>query len=95
MNNFVRSLIRTGVPYIVGALLSWLAAQEIAIAPEAEAGLIAFLTALFGGVYYLIARALESRWPIFGVLLGVTTAPEYLAYGDLEELDVLEVSDES
>jgi hypothetical protein len=95
LNNFIRSLIRTGVPYIVGALLSWLTTQGISISPEGEAGLIAFLTALFGGVYYLVVRALETRWPIFGVLLGATTAPEYLAYGDLEELETLEVSDEA
>lgn len=77
MSDFVRSAIRTGVPYIVGALLSWLTARGIDIPPEGEAGLIAFLTALFGAVYYLTVRALESRWPKLGVLLGSATAPEY------------------
>lgn len=77
MNNFVRSLIRTGVPYIVGALLSWLAAQGIPIPPEGEAGLIAFLTVLFGGVYHLVIRALESRWPSLGIFLGATGSPSY------------------
>lgn len=94
MNDFARSLIRTGVPYIVGALLSWLAAMGIDIPADAENGLIAFLTALFGGLYYLIARALESRWPVFGVLLGATTAPEYWSYDGLEELDTLEIDED-
>ena len=77
MTNLVASLIRTWVPYGVGAVLAWLASLGLNFGAEAEVGLIALLTALLGAAYYAIVRPLEARWPVFGWLLGLPTQPAY------------------
>lgn len=77
MTDFVTSLIRTYVPIFVGALLAWLTTHGINIDTEAADGFAAFLTAIFGAGYYLIARLLERQWPELGKLLGVAKKPEY------------------
>lgn len=77
MTNFVTSLIRTYVPIIVGALVAWLATIDLAIAAEAQAGLVVFLTALLQGAYYTVIRLLERKFPKLGLLLGSTSKPAY------------------
>ncbi len=77
MNNTVISVIRTVVPSIVGAVLAFLAGQDIAVTPEFAAQLTGVLTVLFTGAYYLIGRALEKINPKFGLLLGYAKQPEY------------------
>lgn len=77
MSDFVTSVIRTWVPILVGAAASWLTTKGVELTPEATAGLATFLTALFGGVYYVVVRLLERQWPQVGVLLGSTKKPEY------------------
>lgn len=77
MNNLAISWIRTGVPYAVGALATWLITLGVELSPEATAGLITFLTFLLGNIYYLVARKLEQRWPQLGFLLGVPAQPQY------------------
>ena len=77
MTNFVTSLIRTYVPIIAGALISWLATAGLAIEADAQAGLIVFLTAVLQGGYYLAARLLERKFPQFGLLLGSAQKPVY------------------
>lgn len=79
MGNFVTSLIRTWVPIIVGAVIAWLASRGIDIEPEQAEGLVAFLTALFSGVYYLVIRWLEQRFPQIGWLLGQAKQVKYAA----------------
>lgn len=77
MSDFVTSLVRTYVPIIVGAVVSFLATKGINVEPEAAAGLTAFLTAVISGAYYLVVRLLESKYPAFGKLLGSSKKPEY------------------
>lgn len=77
MSDVVTSVIRTIVPSIVGAVASFLAAKGIDVDAEAVAGLTSFLTALFAGIYYVVARLLEKRYPKAGYLLGATKQPTY------------------
>ena len=77
MSNTVVSFIRTYVPVAVGALISWLVAHDIVLDEEAQTGLTIGLTGLVIGLYYLVARILERKWPIFGFLLGTKQQPVY------------------
>jgi hypothetical protein len=78
MNDYFLSLIRTGVPAGIGAIVSYLAVKYGIVVPE---GLSTEATIwLTGGVitaYYALVRALEKRWPKFGVLLGAARKPLY------------------
>jgi hypothetical protein len=75
MTEFVLSLIRTWVPIGVGALIAWLASIGIDAGDQASVGLTVAGTAIITGLYYLIVRTLESRFPWFGVLLGAPRTP--------------------
>lgn len=77
MNDIVTSIIRTVVPSIVGAVLAVLAAHGINLDAQAAANLTGFLTALFGGIYYVVVRLIERTNPKVGVLLGKAKQPEY------------------
>lgn len=77
MNDFIISQIRTAVPLLVGALVSWLATKGLKFDAGSTAGVISFLTALFGYTYYLIVRTLEAKFPKFGWLLGVAKKLTY------------------
>jgi len=78
MSDHLVSLIRTAVPVGVGTLLAWLAAQTgIVLDESSSAKLTAGVVGLTIVVYYTGVRALESRWPWFGVLLGKREAPTY------------------
>ena len=72
MQDVLRSLIRTATPIIVGlgvALLSHLGVTN----PSYVAAIGSASAILYAGV----VRVLESRWPLFGVLLGQVGAPSY------------------
>lgn len=77
MTNTILSLVRTYVPVAVGALAAWLLTLGIELDAEAQTGLTVALTGLVVAVYYTVARLLEKRWPVFGILLGSTKQPEY------------------
>lgn len=77
MKDLGTSLIRTYVPIIVGAVAGYLTAKGVTLDPGALAGLTAFLTGLFNGLYYLVVRILEQRWPQVGWLLGSPKEPVY------------------
>jgi len=77
MNDFITSLIRTYVPIAVGAVASYFLTLGIEVDANAQLGLVTFLTALSQGVYYLVARLLEQKFPQLGFLLGSTKKPEY------------------
>lgn len=77
MNDFITSLIRTYVPIAVGAVASYFLTLGVELDANAQLGLVTFLTAVLQGVYYLLARLLEQRFPQFGFLLGSTKKPEY------------------
>lgn len=76
MNPFAASLIRTLVPMIVGAILSWLAQIGLDIDAAGSAGLSTFLTLLFSGAYYALARVVEVHVPQVGWLLGLAKSPD-------------------
>lgn len=81
LHDYVVSLIRTAVPAGVGAALAWLAVRGLDLAPEVRVQVISAITALaaatFTAAYYAVVRALETRWPAFGRLLGKKAAPTY------------------
>ena len=67
------SLRRTLVPMIVGLVAgSFLAGY---VNPDA---LDEVVTGAVTAVYYLVVRLLESKMPVFGVLLGSKKQPVYL-----------------
>jgi len=77
MENVLPSLIRTFVPYVVGAVVAWLANKGVHV-PDAEvASATAFLTFVVGTGYYLVVRMLEEKYPKLGVLLGIPIKPVY------------------
>jgi hypothetical protein len=77
MNDLVTSLIRTWTPIIVGQIAGYLAATGIDVDANAIAGLTAFLGALFSGLYYLVVRLIERKYPQAGILLGKAKLVEY------------------
>jgi hypothetical protein len=77
MNDLAISVIRTVVPTIVGAVLAFFASKGIELDASAAANLTGFLTAVFSGVYYVIVRLLEAKYPKAGILLGKAKTPEY------------------
>jgi len=77
MSDYLLSVIRTAVPAAAGAIVGWLATLGLELGAEAEAGLVLFLGALGTAVYYAVVRALESRWPALGKLLGASRKPVY------------------
>lgn len=80
VRDYLQSLVRTYVPIAVGALVSWLASFGLDVGGDAEIGLTLFLGSVVMGLYYLLARTLEARWPALGgFLLGSTRKPVYVA----------------
>lgn len=77
MSNYLVSLIRTTAPAVVGAVLSWLALHGLDLPSRDREAVTAAVTGILVVAYYAVVRALESKWPKLGVLLGVPSAPEY------------------
>lgn len=71
-----RSLIRTVVPIVVGAVVGWLATRGVEVD---SASLIPAVDAVAAAAYYALVRAAEQRWPALGWLLGAPGAPSYSA----------------
>jgi uncharacterized membrane protein (DUF441 family) len=76
-SNFLISLVRTWIPTGVGVVVAWLTAYGFELSQENEVAIAGGIVALVTALYYWGARALESRWPAFGYLLGVPKQPEY------------------
>jgi hypothetical protein len=98
VNALALSIIRTYVPIGVGALVSWFLTIGLNIDADGQAGLIVFMTGLSQAVYYAAVRALETRWPGVGVLLGAAKSPDTYSKGDeapaVAAVDAVDVSDE-
>jgi hypothetical protein len=86
MTVFVISLVRTFVPTVVGALFVWLASFGIEVPEDGRVGLTSFLFVLFTGLYYLVVRLLEERFPQLGILLGFAKSPDSYTKGPGVEL---------
>jgi len=83
MNTLALSIIRTYVPIVVGALASWLLVTfAFELEADVQAHLIIALTGLLQAVYYAAVRALETRYPGLGVLLGAAKSPDTYSKGD-------------
>lgn len=80
----VLGYIRTGVPYAIGAFLSWiLATTTLDLSGAPEVALIAFCVAAVTNLYYGVIRVVEVRFPLLGVFLGWPKAPQYAEVGNL------------
>ena len=93
------SIIRTIVPIIVGAIASALATIGFQLSDEGRELIGTVLGALIAIVYYVIARALEQKYPAAGALLGKPARPVYLDATPLdsdsaEELEPDDTDDE-
>ncbi|GGM14409.1 hypothetical protein [Micromonospora yangpuensis] len=87
MHDYLISLIRTAVPVGVGAALAWLASRAgIVLDAESSTGLVAAMVALAIAGYYALVRALETRVPWLGVLLGKPASPVYGLDGHLRQI---------
>lgn len=75
--NVVPSVIRTGVPVLVGVGVSFAAAKGIHISPELESQIVVLIGAAAASVYHWVVRLLEERWPHCGWLLGIARSPDY------------------
>lgn len=79
MSDMFTSIIRTWVPTMVGAVLSWLAVQGVELDAGTEQSLVIGLTGALTAVYYALARFLEQRFSWAGYLLGSKKQPSYKA----------------
>lgn len=81
MHDLLISYIRTFVPVAVGSVASWLLTLGVELDAETQAAAITAGTGLLIAAYYVVARALERKWPAFGFLLGSRVEPEYAGRG--------------
>lgn len=77
MSNFVIAIVRTVIPILVGWLVGLLAAANIPVDAEVQAGLVVSLSTLVASLYYVGVAWLERRWKWFGWLLGIARNPVY------------------
>jgi predicted branched-subunit amino acid permease len=76
LDAFVASLIRTYVPWVIGAILGLLTATNVPLDPELEVTLGIVITLAFQGAYYGLTRVFERYVsPKFGWLLGLAQQP--------------------
>lgn len=73
--NLLPSIIRTGVPLVVGFIASWLAALGITVDDDQRAVLVSLFGSVVGALYYVVARVLERRFPQLTWLLGSAVQP--------------------
>ena len=93
------SIIRTVVPIVVGTIASALATVGFQLSDEGAELIGTILGALIAIAYYVIARALEQKFPNAGVLLGKPSRPVYLDKppfdtDEAEEIDPDDTDDE-
>lgn len=77
MQNLYTSIIRTTIPYIVGAIGTFLVNLGVDFSPELQFQLGSLLTFAFGTLYYVIVRYIARKHPKLEWLLGVPVKPEY------------------
>ena len=76
--------LRTFVPVVVGALVTWLIGAGVNLDEETVGALSVALLGIITAAYYFVVTLLERHvHPYFGVLLGAPKAPAtYAAGGD-------------
>ena len=78
MNDFPRSVIRTSVPALVGAVVGWLANRGFGVDDGLAQQAVTWLS---GIAYYGLVRLAERLGTRWGWLLGAPGAPTYAASG--------------
>jgi len=74
MSDTTTSIVRTLVPLVAGWIITYLVSLGFNID---QAALERVLYGVITGLYYIIERFIEQKWPAFGVLLGSTQQPSY------------------
>lgn len=78
------SLVRTYVPWLVGALIGWLISLGVPLDPDVEVQITLALTLAASFVYYFLARIFEIYVsPKLGWLIGLPKQP---IYGDTSKM---------
>lgn len=78
MSDLIPSLIRTYVPLGVAFALAWVARTwGIVVDEDSSAAAVTLAMGVLFAVYFGLVRALESRFPWIGGLLGLAKAPTY------------------
>lgn len=78
LSDKVLSAIRTGVPMLVGLVVSYVLVHfGFAVPENVQTWLEGLLTFGIGYGYYLAVRGLEGKWPNLGWLLGAPAQPVY------------------
>lgn len=77
MSNFFIAIVRSLVPIVIGWIVGVLAAINIPVEPEIQAGAVLSLSTVAASLYYIAVAWLERQWPWFGWLLGVARNPVY------------------
>lgn len=72
-----QALIRTYTPMIVGALITYLATLGIKVDSDTQAALVLAVGSTIQAAYYTAAHYLETKWPVFSILLGSNATPSY------------------
>lgn len=86
LNDKLLGYIRTGVPYLIGLLLAWLATHtiiHIATTSPFAVAVVAFTVAITTNGYYVVVRVVEVQLPWLGIALGFPKAPEYADVSNL------------
>jgi hypothetical protein len=75
--NNVPAIVRTIVPVVVGAVISWLITRGLDLSSY-ENAINAWLLVAVTTLYYALFKWLESKWPAFGWFLGLAKQPVYV-----------------
>lgn len=77
MLNFYTSVVRTIVPIIVGSILAFFASKNYQFDDSFTTALDTALQGVFIGLYYIVVRFFEAKFPKAGLLLGSLKKPQY------------------
>ena len=77
----IAAVARTVSPFIVGAIVTWVATTwGVAVPEDLSAQVTTWLTVGIGALYYVVVRWAEQRWPAVGrwlLGLGARLKPVY------------------
>lgn len=77
LSDYFASVVRTVVPILVGAVISFLVRNGIDVSWLNEGEVSAWLTPVAIATYYGIVRAAEKKYPLAGWFLGLAKQPGY------------------
>lgn len=77
VGNIIPSLIRTGVPLLVGLLVTWLLSINITVSAADQAAIGGATATAVAALYYAGVRLLEQKYPWTSKLLGSSKSPSY------------------